>query len=184
MNSNHQKISEFMQLYKPLQHKLSAYCRVVAGTEEKAFDLIQDTLARAFENFHTLRDREAFQFFLIGIARNCHLKQQRRKRFFEKSTNAGYVGAEIQPDSTEMRYDVELLHKCIARLNEEQRETVLLFHIMGFPIKEIAQNLAISEAAVKNRLVRGREKLRELLSDKESERMRNKSVNKINQPTK
>jgi len=173
-----------MQLYKPVQHKLSAYCRVVAGTEDKAFDLIQDTLARAFESFHTLRDREAFQFFLIGIARNCHLKQQRRKRFFEKSASSGQVSAEIQFDSTEMSYDVELLHKCIARLNEEQRETVLMFHIMGFPIKEIAENLTISEAAVKNRLVRGREKLRKLLSDKESKVIGNKSVNKINQPAK
>lgn len=173
-----------MQLYKPVQHKLSAYCRVVAGSEEKAFDLIQDTLASAFENFHTLRDRGAFQFFLIGIARNCHLKQQRKKRFFEKSTHSIHKNTEISSDSTEKGYDVGLLHKCIKRLNEEQRETVLLFHIMGFTIKEIAQNLRISEAAVKNRLMRGREKLRRLLSDKESERMKNKSVNKFNQPAK
>ena len=167
-------------MYKPVQHKLSAYCRVVAGNEEKAFDLIQDTLAGAFENFHTLRDRGAFQFFLIGIARNCHLKQQQRKRFFDKSTNSGYVNSEIHTDSTEMRYDLELLHKCIALLNDEQRETVLLFHIMGFQIKEIAQNLSISEAAVKNRLVRGREKLRKLLSVKESEVLGRNSVNTIN----
>lgn len=157
-----------MTLYKTVQHRLSAYCRVVAGTEEKASDLIQETLTAAFENFHTLRDPEAFQFYLIGIARNCHLKQQRRWKFFENQSDKKLANILDPSESIEINYDIQLVHKNIARLNPEQRESILLFHIMGFSIKEIAENLTISDAAVKNRLVRGRTKLRKLLSDSES----------------
>lgn len=157
-----------MQLYKPVQQRLSAYCRVVTGSEEKALDLIQETLATAFENFHKLRDHGSFQFFLIGIARNHHLKQQRRWKFFGKETDLKPSNIEVTPVSTEMLHDIKLIHKCIDGLNNEQREAILMFHIMGFSIKEIAENNRITEAAVKNRLVRGREKLRKLLSDKES----------------
>jgi len=173
-----------MQLYKPVQHRLSAYCRVVTGSEGKAFDLIQDTLTTAFQNFHTLRDPGSFQFFLIGIARNCHLKQMRRWKFFGKQSDIKSANIEVSSDSIEMQYDIELIHKHIAGLNTEQREAILMFHIMGFSIKEIAENLTITEAAVKNHLVRGRDKLRELLSDKESQLIKRISANNFNALTK
>jgi RNA polymerase sigma factor (sigma-70 family) len=184
VDTNSQKISEFMQLYKPVEHRLSAYCRVVTGSEEKALDLIQETLAAAFESFDKLRNFESFQFFLIGIARNCCLKQQRRWKFFGKQSDIKPANIEVTSESIEMKYDVELIHTSIARLNTEQREAILLFHIMGFSITDIAQNLTITEAAVKNRLVRGRENLRKLLSDKESRMINSISANNSNTLTK
>ncbi len=173
-----------MQLYKPVQHRLSAYCRVVTGSERKAYDLIQDTLATAFENFHTLRDPGSFQFFLFAIARNSHLKQTRRWKFFGKQSDIKPVNIEVSSDSIEMQHDIELIHKCIYKLNTDQREAILLFHIMGFSIKEISKNLSITEAAVKNRLLRGRENLRKLLSDKESRLINNISANNFNTQAK
>ena len=157
-----------MQLYKPVQHRLSAYCRVVTGNEEMALDLVQDTITATFESFHKLRNPGSFQFFLIGIARNCHLKHQRTRKFFGKQSDIKPSNIEVTSDSVEMRHDVELIHQCIARLNDEQREVILLFHIMGFSLKEIADNLSVTEAAVKNRLARGRENLKRFLSDRES----------------
>ena len=173
-----------MQLYKPVSQRLSAYCRVVAGTEEKAFDLVQETLTAAFESFHTLRDTKSFQFFLISIARNCHIKQNRRWKFFGNQSEIKPANIEVSSDSIELQYDIELIHKCISKLNTEQRETILMFYIIGFSTKEIAKNLTITEAAVKNRLVRGRDKLRKLLSDKESRLINNISANNFKTQTK
>lgn len=173
-----------MHLYKPVQNRLSAYCRVVAGNEEKALDLIQETLANAFQNFHKIRKQESFQFFLIGIARNSHLKQQRRWKFTGHKSEIKSTQLKVSSDTVEMQHDRELMHNCISKLKTEQREVVLLFHIMGFSIKEIAENHRISEAAVKNRLTRGREKLRKLLSDKESLETKNISANQIKTLTK
>lgn len=173
-----------MQLYKPIQHRLSAYCRVVAGSEEEAFDLIQETLVAAFESFDKLRESKSFQFFLFAIARNCHLKQKRRNKFFGKQSDIKPANLVITTEKTELLYDAELLHKSIARLKGEQQEVILMFYIMGFSINEIAQHLSISEAAVKNRLVRGRDKLREYLSDKETLSFNRISANQINTVSK
>ncbi len=180
VNTNSQKITEFMQLYKPVQHRLSAYCRVVTGNEEKALDLIQETIATAFESFEKLRDAESFLFFLFGIARNCHIKQQRRRKFFGNQTEIKTSNIEIVSDDVEMRHDVELMHKCIASLNSEQRDVILMFHILGFSIREISERFTITEAAVKNRLMRGRENLQQLLSDKESRMTNRISANNLN----
>jgi RNA polymerase sigma-70 factor, ECF subfamily len=184
VDTNSQKISEFMNLYRPVQKRLSAYCRVVTGNHEKALDLIQETLATAFENFHALREPSSFQFFLIGIARNCHLKQQRRWKFFADRGHTKSSFVQYASDPVEMQYDLKLLHHSISRLNSNQREVVLLFHIMGFSLEEIADNLRLTEAAVKNRLVRGREKLRKLLSDKESRMINPVATNNLNSLTK
>jgi RNA polymerase sigma factor (sigma-70 family) len=184
VDTKNKKIAEFMQLYKPLQLRLSAYCRVVAGSEEMAFDLIQETLAAAFESFDKLRESGSFQFFLFAIARNCHLKQQRRWKFFGKQSDIKPVNISVAPDDIEMLYDINLIHKSISRLNGEQREAILMFHIIGFSIVDIAQHLSITEAAVKNRLVRGRENLRKLLSDKESKMKNTISANNLNTTAK
>ena len=169
-----------MYLYKPVEYRLSAYCRVVAGSEEKAFDLIQDTLTAAFVSFDKLREPNSFLFFLFGIARNCHLKQQRRWKFFGKQSDIKSANIVVTSDSIEMQYDLDLIHKSISSLNDEQREAILMFHILGFSIGESAQNLSITEAALKNRLARGRENLRKLLSDKESRMINSISANKSN----
>lgn len=173
-----------MQLYKPVQHRFSAYCRVVTGSEEKAFDLIQETLASAFESFDKLRESGSFQFFLFAIARNCHLKQQRRWKFFGKQSDIKPANISVSSDAIEMLYDIDLIHKSISKLNGEQREVILMFHIIGFSICDIAQHLSITEAAVKNRLVRGRDNLRKFLSDKESKMINTISANNFNTITK
>ncbi len=169
-----------MQLYNPVQHRLSAYCRVVTGSEEKALDLVQDTLAAAFESFSKLRDPGAFQFFLFGIARNCHLKQKRRLKFLGNQSEIKTTNIELGSDSIEMDYDIKFIHKSIANLNAGQREVVLMFHILGFSISDIALDLKITEAAVKNRLMRGRENLRKLLADQETPKQNNILTSKPN----
>lgn len=168
-----------MELYRPVQQKLSAYCRVVAGNNQLAFDLAQDALTEAFNSFENLRDTGSFLFFLYGIARNCYLKQQRRKSFFGSASDIKPANICFNADTIELRPDIELLYKAISKLNTEQREVVMMFHIMGFPIADIAGHLKITEAAVKNRLMRGRDKLRQLLSDKESVKNEDISANHI-----
>lgn len=157
-----------MLLYRPVQQRLSAYCRVVAGNEEKALDLIQETLVAAFEGFEKLRQRDSFLFFLFSIARNRHLKQQRKQKFVGYQSEIKTETYVIHSDSVELSYDIKLVSEAINKLSDDQKEAVLLFHILGFSIAEIAQNLKTSDAAIKNRLMRGRENLRKLLSDKET----------------
>jgi RNA polymerase sigma-70 factor (ECF subfamily) len=180
LSDKEQKISDFMQMYQPVQRQLSAYCRVLAGNEDAAFDLLQDTLLAALEGFETARQANSFIYYLCGIARNIHLKHTRRWKFWGNNTEAAKRTLEISHDSIELQPDVELLYKAIAKLNDEQREVLLMFHIMGFSVGDIQQHLQITEAAVKNRLQRARAKLKQLLSDSESSIQKAVSVNLSN----
>lgn len=169
-----------MMLYRPVQHRLSAYCRVVAGSEERALDLVQETLFAAFEGFEKLRQRDSFLFYLFGIARNCHLKQQRKQKFVGYQSEIKTDPQVITSESVEISYDINLVNEAINKLSDDQKEAILLFHILGFSIAEIAQNLKTSDAAIKNRLMRGRENLRKWLSDKETVQVKSISNSKAN----
>jgi RNA polymerase sigma factor (sigma-70 family) len=60
--------------------------------------------------------------------------------------------------------EVELLHRALAELSDDQREALILFEISGFSIREVSEIQECSESAVKQRLKRGRERLGEILS--------------------
>lgn len=60
--------------------------------------------------------------------------------------------------------DIYFLNQALSKLVSEQRESVILFEIVGLSIKEIMEIQGVSESAVKQRLKRGRERLTELLT--------------------
>ena len=66
--------------------------------------------------------------------------------------------------STDTSTDVYFLHQALAQLSDEQRESIILFEISGFSIKEISKIQETSESSVKQRLRRGRIRLKEILT--------------------
>src|SRR5699024_5304281 len=68
---------------------------------------------------------------------------------------------ENQPEAAYTRQETkELVHELLDSLSDEQRLCVLMFHIEGASIREIAQTLNCSENTVKSRLNYGRKNLR------------------------
>ncbi len=53
----------------------------------------------------------------------------------------------------------------LRRLSPKQRAAVVLHHYAGYPVKEVAEIVGSTSAAVKVHLMRGRNRLRELLGD-------------------
>ena len=66
-------------------------------------------------------------------------------------------------DRADSDTEIFFLHQILAKLPDEQQESIILFEISGFSIKEIAALHGVTESAVKKRLERGRKKLAHLL---------------------
>jgi RNA polymerase sigma-70 factor (ECF subfamily) len=80
---------------------------------------------------------------------------QRRRREASPTRDAGYE----MPDMT-----VELLI-ALPRLSPKQRAAIILHHHSGYSLKEVADIIGSTPAAVGVHLHRGRKRLRELLGD-------------------
>ncbi len=164
MIARQKKQQDFLRLYEPVHDQFERFCRARVYGDMEYTDLMNETLLVAYQKFDSLRSDQAFLSFLFGIC--VRLLSNRYKKKKEEVRDTSTL-AEIVPDQqsrTDRDAEVYLLHRALVLLVEEQRECVILYEISGLKIKEIAAIQQVSEAAVKQRLKRGRKKLTEILT--------------------
>ncbi len=156
------------RLLEPVHDRAVATARRLCRTAADGDDLYSETVLRAFEKLHTLRDESKFRswFFATLLSRHrskCRIKFWRRFVSMDEAFPPGVepVGADGTrwPDETWRARRVTIALESLAAV---QREAVVLFEVDGFSIEEIAAMQRVSISAVKSRLTRGRERLRRI----------------------
>ena len=158
------KQNEFLALYEPIHDRFERFCRARVYGDLDFRDVINESLLIAYSKFESLTSPQSFLSFLFGIAVRVIGNQLQKKKTERFNGNEQYFEQKDHVSSPAEQADVHFLFKALAELVDEQREAIILFELSGFSIKEIAAVQNASEAAVKQRLKRGREKLTELLT--------------------
>ncbi|MCD7724588.1 MAG: RNA polymerase sigma factor, partial [Clostridiales bacterium] len=140
--------------------------------EEAAKDVVQDAYIRAFEKLDTLEAPESFASWLGMIVANTakNALQKKNPMLFSDIAEETEEEFEYQIEDDHVQGQPELaysqketqalVHELIDSLSEEQRMCILMFHIEGQSIREIAEMLGCSENTVKSRLNYGRKNIR------------------------
>lgn len=141
--------------------------------EEAAKDVVQDAYIRAFGKLDTLENPEKFAAWLGIIVANTAknaLQKQNPMLFTDvaKDSDEEAFEYQIEDESVQNQPEIaysqketqELVRELIDTLPEEQRLCVLMFHIEGQSISEIAKALDCSENTVKSRLNYGRKNIK------------------------
>ncbi|MCX7736480.1 MAG: RNA polymerase sigma factor [Candidatus Kapabacteria bacterium] len=163
--------AEFLELLNDVLVQLSNYARSMTKTTEEAKDLMSETVLIAYENFHKLRKKESFKYFLFTIASRLIFKRKLRKRLFldyDERYGNNLSASETAPD---VLMDVKILYEAMRKLPSKQYEAIVLFEISGFSIEEISKIQGVTQSGVKSRLKRAREKLKTLLEVEKSEKV-------------
>ncbi len=160
---NEKRQKHFLSLYKPIHERFERFCRVRANGAMDFRDLVNETLLVAFQKFEGLQSEKAFLSFLIGISIRILANHRRRQRRFEPISEITQQEL-YSPARSEQLAEVHILYQAIAKLPVAQKESIILYEISGFSIKEIAQLHGVTIEAVKKRLQRGRKRLAELLT--------------------
>jgi len=136
--------------------------------EADAMDAVQDATLRAFQNMDSLADPARFGGWLMRIVFGCSVDLLRsRKR------NAGLDPAEPIADPTsphaqpEDRLDAcewsAQLGTAIKSLHPRYRQPLILFHLDGLSIAEVAAHLAIPLGTARSLLSRARKQLSDMI---------------------
>ena len=155
------------------EKKYGSYCRKIAmnilSNELDAEECVNDTYLKAWEAMPPHRP-ERLSTFLGRITRNLSLNRYARDRAQKRAPLVETVYeelAELIPDGEDTPSDSAELSAAIngflATLSPKNRIIFVQRYWYLCPIKEIAQNRALSEGAVKVSLCRTREKFREYL---------------------
>lgn len=124
-----------------------------------AEDLVQETFARAWKFWQSLRDDKAVKHWLFSILRNEHARLYERKRIEIEDQELDEL---MVAERTDVQASLEM-GEALHALPETYREPLLLQVLGGFSCAEIAGMLSLSEAAVMTRLTRARKALRGLV---------------------
>ncbi len=122
--------------------------RLVANRED-ALDVSQDVFLKAYQNLPKLDDPAKFSGWLFRIAHNEAFSLLRRRK--PEIDLAGEPRAEIERGLLPIELSLAV-ESALGRLNEDQRETVLLKIYQGFKFEEMAEILGCPVSTVKSRL--------------------------------
>ncbi|HVU08837.1 MAG TPA: RNA polymerase sigma factor [Verrucomicrobiae bacterium] len=152
----------FGELVRRHQSPVRAFlARMTRGDLHLADDLAQETFLKAWQKLRTFRGSAKFSTWLFGIAFN-EFRGAARKR-----TELALEDAENLPDepvtftNPQLRLD---LTEALKMLNSNERAAVVLCCQNGLSHEEAAQILDCPLGTVKTNVLRGRDKLRRLLS--------------------
>jgi RNA polymerase sigma-70 factor (ECF subfamily) len=142
------------------------------GSRADADDVLQSAFLRAYRNLGACREPERFAAWLSQIVVNeCRTyasrRSRRERRFTDDAHALDNVAAEPGGFSTEgaaLGDDTrEEVGRALARLGPEQREAFVLKHVEELSYEEMAQVTGVGVSALKMRVKRACERLRELL---------------------
>ena len=134
-----------------------AVCAANTRSIHDAEDVMQDVFLKAIAKLDTLRDHTRVRAWLLQIARRTCIDHRRRRVL------TATMPDEVPAPSTSTTGDVERLHAAIARLPENYRETIALYYLDGRNCASVAEALDITESAVRQRLLRARLMLHDIL---------------------
>lgn len=124
------------------------------GQRSVADDAVAEAFARAIQHDENIRRPESWLFRTAFRIAAADLREQRSR---DDVTMAA--------TSDDIDNDLAGVMAALRGLSANQRAAVYLFYVTDLPIKEVAQAMDTSAAAVKVHLHRGRNRLRELLSE-------------------
>jgi RNA polymerase sigma-70 factor (ECF subfamily) len=171
--------NNFLALLKPEYNNAINYCIGLCkkGKINEAEDIFQESLLKALENFENLSEESKFKSWLFTIITNTYISFY-RKRFIRKFINLDeYDDIEkihglIPGMPQDEIYDE--IYFALSALKEKEKIAFLLFEIGGFSIEEIRIiQKEKSSSAVKSRLSRTRNKLRNFIGKIESKNRNN-----------
>jgi len=153
----------------------------ILGDFAASEDAGQEAFLTAWRKFKELREPERLRSWLGQIARNAALGQLRRNRGHAVLEDDQVITDDSpQPDeAAASEEEAALVRESLAKLPETYRLPLILYYREGQSVRAAAEAIGISEDAVKQRLARGREMLREQMAGKVETVLRRTAPNAI-----
>ena len=145
--------------------RLRRYARTLTGEATRADDLVQDTLARAWEKRRLWQAGTDLRAWLFTVMHNVFVNQRALARRDARNVSldddeGGEVWQIAVRPGQQARVELAETVVQMGRLPPEQREVLLLAAVEEMKYEEIAAVLDIPVGTVMSRLSRAREKLR------------------------
>ena len=159
----------FEDLLAPRLDRLLRLAYSIVSSDADASDAIQEACLHAWRDLPRLREPDRFEAWLWRIAINaCRSSLRVRRR-----TNVREIAVEEMPAGHDLVHpghplgddlsETDLVQRAFRRLDPDQRTILVLHHVEGRSVVDIAALLSIPEGTAKWRLFSARQRLERAL---------------------
>lgn len=142
---------------------LRAFGVSLTQNSDKADDLVQETLVKAWDKQSSFQPGTNLKAWLFTILRNEFYSQMRKRgREVQDSDGAMTARLAIHP-SQHGSLDLDDFRTALEKLPEDQREAIILIGASGFSYEEAAEICNCAVGTIKSRVSRARTRLQDIL---------------------
>ncbi len=143
---------------------LRAFALSLAGNSDRADDLVQDTLVKAWANAGSFTEGTNIRAWLFTIMRNTFFSQYRKARREVQDVDGEAAARLVALPDQIAHLDFADFKAELDRLPADQREALVLIGASGFSYEEAADICGVAVGTIKSRVNRARRRLIELLA--------------------
>lgn len=159
----------FEKLYKENEQDMYAVAYRILHNQEDAEDAVHQAFLKVADNLTKISQMPCHEVkaYVVMISRNTAINMYRsNKRRAEHST---VLNEEVDHVSSFSHEDYSELVAAIKQLPQEYKDVLFLYCLQGFSSKETAKMLHISAESVRQRALRAKQMLKEILKRGEAE---------------
>ena len=143
---------------------LRAFAVSLCGNPDRADDLVQETLVKAWSNLSSFAEGTNLAAWLFTILRNIYYSEYRKRRR-EVADSDGAIAARLATAPAQSGHmDFLDFRSALQKLPADQREALILIGASGLSYEEAAGVCNCAVGTMKSRVNRARNRLVELLA--------------------
>jgi RNA polymerase sigma-70 factor (ECF subfamily) len=148
---------------------LRAFAVSLCGDKDRADDLVQETLFKAWNHLDSFREGTNLKAWLFTILRNTYFSERRKRKREVEDADGSYAANLATPPEQPGHMDMQDFLSALSRLPDDQREALVLIGAAGFSYEEAAEISNCAVGTIKSRVNRARNRLVEALGLNEDE---------------
>ena len=142
---------------------LRAFAVSLCGDRERADDLVQETLFKAWNNLSSFEEGTNLKAWLFTILRNTYFSERRKKKREVEDADGAYAAKLSSRAEQHGHMDMRDFQVALDKLPDDQREALVLVGAAGFSYEEAAEISGCAVGTIKSRVNRARRRIAEAL---------------------
>ena len=153
--------TDYMNRVEAMERRLYRVSRAILWNDADCADAIQEAVIKGWLKRDGLRNPEYFETWMTRVLINeCRNIQRKNRVRLLPAEDARLPAPEAAADPA----DNMMLGDLLGKLPAKYRTVLVLHHLEGFSLEEMASLLNLPQTTVKARLHQARKRLRDLLS--------------------
>lgn len=148
---------------------LRAFAVSLCGDRERADDLVQETLFKAWNHLDSFKEGTNLKAWLFTILRNTYFSERRKRKREVEDADGSYAARLSSRPEQHGHMDMKDFQEALSQLPDDQREALVLVGAAGFSYEEAAEISGCAVGTIKSRVNRARSRLADALQLEDEE---------------